>query len=209
LERKDYVTTRDIERAFRNLGFDGVIIQNVKDYGGPSQFTPPANVYITYDSGNVKHVDNRDVEYTGPNIYHNEGEFDSWNEEQQKYYMWLPGAKQRLATASSSNIQQIKSDIIKEFNGLKLKHFTLSILKNKTGQWYIHTGNRSDQKDVKDLRIIAKKIGYTELGVHELSGDQAENLMKYLFSEVHGTSEHMNNIISILKAALKGKNIKI
>ena len=157
----------------------------------------------------IKHIDNRDGEYTGPNIYHNEGEFDSWNEEQQKYYTWLPGAKQRLALASQSNIEQVKSDIRKEFDWFKFKHFTLSILKNEEGQWYIHTGNRNDQKDVKDLRIIAKKIGYTELGVHELSGDQAEDLMKYLFSEVHGTSEHMNNIISILKAALKGKHIKI
>ena len=80
MERKDYVKTRDIERAFRNLGFDGVIIQNVKDYGGPSQFTPPANVYITYDSSNVKHVDNRDEEYTGPNIYHNLQGVDASNE---------------------------------------------------------------------------------------------------------------------------------
>lgn len=191
---------------------DGVIIRNVLDpaSGKITDTTPLVTDYVANTPSQIKHVENLGTfNPNDPNIYHNEGEFDSWNEEQQKYYTWLPGAKQRLATASSSNIQQIKSDIIKEFNGLKLKHFTLSILKNKTGQWYIHTGNRSDQKDVKDLRIIAKKIGYTELGVHELSGDQAENLMKYLFSQVHGTSEHMNNIISILKAALKGKNIKI
>lgn len=229
-------TTRDVmETAFKKNN-DGVIINNVVDVGHnlynsvTKKYEEELNRWLNYDffkyqqlknkifqsdvyavfnSDQIKSVDNRDGEYTGQNIYHNEGEFDSWNEEQQKYYIWLPGAKQRLALASQSNIEQVKSDIRKEFDGFKFKHFTLSIKKNERGEWYILTKNRKDQKDVKDLRIIAKKIGHTELGVHELSGDQVENLMKYLFSEVHGTSEHMNNIISILKAALKGKNIKI
>jgi hypothetical protein len=36
LERKWTVKTRDIEDAFRDTKYDGVIIENVRDYGGPS-----------------------------------------------------------------------------------------------------------------------------------------------------------------------------
>jgi len=36
LERKRTIKTRDIEDAFRDTKYDGVIIENVRDYGGPS-----------------------------------------------------------------------------------------------------------------------------------------------------------------------------
>jgi hypothetical protein len=83
-------STDDIAKSLS--GNDGAIISNLKDYsdftpGNPElsvellNEAPPHTDYITSSSDQIKHIDNRDGEYTGPNIYHNEGEFDSWNEE--------------------------------------------------------------------------------------------------------------------------------
>jgi hypothetical protein len=83
-------STDDIAKSLS--GNDGAIISNLKDYSDFTPGNPELSVellneaplhtdYITSSSDQIKHVDNRDGEYTGPNIYHNEGEFDSWNEE--------------------------------------------------------------------------------------------------------------------------------
>ena len=85
------------EIDFGNLdSADGVIVDSISE---------KFNEVVVKSPNQIKHVENFGTfNPNDPNIYHNEGEFDSWNKEQQKYYMWLPGAKQRLATASSSNI---------------------------------------------------------------------------------------------------------
>jgi hypothetical protein len=70
---------------------DGAIISNLKDY---SDFTPgnpelslsileeaPLHTdYITSSKDQIKHVDNRDEQYTGNNIYHNLSSVDMRSE---------------------------------------------------------------------------------------------------------------------------------
>ena len=53
-------TTRSIERAQKQLGYDGAIINNVIDYGGRKQFLrrlKPANVIQINDPKNIKYAD--------------------------------------------------------------------------------------------------------------------------------------------------------
>ena len=52
---------------------DGVIVRNVLDpaSGKVTDTTPLITDYVANTPNQIKHIDNRDGEYTGPNIYHN------------------------------------------------------------------------------------------------------------------------------------------
>jgi hypothetical protein len=82
-------STNDIVKSLS--GNDGAIISNLKDYSDFTPGNPELSVellneaplhtdYITSSSDQIKHIDNRDGEYTGPNIYHNLRGVDSSNE---------------------------------------------------------------------------------------------------------------------------------
>lgn len=73
-------STDDITKSLS--GNDGAIISNLKDYSDFTPGNPELSVellneaplhtdYITSSSEQIKHIGNRDGEYTGPNIYHN------------------------------------------------------------------------------------------------------------------------------------------
>lgn len=78
LEKKETISTRDIENTFRNTDYDGIIINNVRDYGSLQKYRPSATVTIAYTSNQVKSINNEGLsEYEGTfsietgNIYHN------------------------------------------------------------------------------------------------------------------------------------------
>ena len=70
-ELKTEFSTREIEKMFQGSEYDGIIIQNIKDYGSHKKYMYPHDVFISYDPNQLKHIENKGTfSTTDDNIYH-------------------------------------------------------------------------------------------------------------------------------------------
>ena len=218
-ERSDNAEEQDlfIEQSFQS----NKIPQQFKEkYDGSIADDVSHFEYIAWDPNQIKSAisNKQDIITEGSgfsteddNIYHNRGEKASDIEEESvKYYTWLGHAKIRLEQVSAIEQERVKDELVQEFNSLGFKHFEIHPMYSKpSNKWYIATRNNIDKKDIQDLRKLAKEVGYTESGVHTFSNDQLETLLRFLFSQTHGESQHMRDVCNILWYALKHRTIKI
>lgn len=208
LERKRTIKTRDIEDAFRDTKYDGVIIENVRDYGGPSQFTPVSTVYIAYKPNQVKHADNRNMQYAGDNMYNNQRDYD-FERESIEYNNWLSKANEKLRQSSPKNSEQLKDQLVQEFKSKNFKHFEIHPKMNQDQKWYLSSKNKLDSKDFQDIRRVAKTVWHTNAGVQTIESKDVLPLLKFIFSQVHGESTHYRDLLNVIYAALKDSGVKI
>jgi hypothetical protein len=138
-------------------------------------------VYIAYKPNQVKHADNRDEQYTGDNIYHNQRDYD-FERESIEYNNWISRANERLRQVSVSGSKQLKDQLVQEFKSKNFKHFEIHPKMNQDLKWYLSTKNKLDSKDFQDIRKVAKTVWHTKANVQTIESEDVLPLLKFIFS---------------------------
>ena len=205
-EGRIYATTRDVVKVAKHLGHDGVIFNDIIDVGAEAYDTYVSNVYVAFESNQVKDVDNlnptenEDIRYSREATYDELREQNTTLQQQVEGYAaavreakkqkanaeYWKGQTQRTKqpTARQEDIDKLAKSLIKRFDGTtqveeingELKALAEYIIRDGDGK------NALTYRAVKDkaVQIARTIVNSAEVLVNDEAMSDYKAIKKYL-----------------------------
>ena len=150
------------------------------------------------------------------NIYHNLESQDDIDQERKLFAdhmdrqnKWL--SKQDYMSMSNKQRKILKDNLHKWFDQQGFKHFRLIFGFDKNN--YVLYGQRGENasRDASDVDWLQKLTGISVLdnSPKTLSDEEMGELFQFLDLQVRGQSQHIKDVVNVVKQALKGHSINI